>query len=92
MSETRWIQAGQKRLDSREMPLYSGHEEDAIQYCASINDSNDFNKDQFYEKLQSIMAKCLAKDLTNMMRDLNAKVGMDNTGFEDIMGERNKNG
>ncbi|VDP69311.1 unnamed protein product, partial [Schistosoma curassoni] len=57
-----------------------------IQCYAPTNDSNDDIKDQFYERLQSIIEKCPRKDLTILMGDLNAKVGIDNTGYEDIMG------
>ncbi|CAH8633484.1 unnamed protein product [Schistosoma curassoni] len=142
ISETHWTQAGQKRLATGEMLLYSGHEEDnaphtqgvalmlskvarnalvgweshgsriikasfktkkegilmnIIQCYAPTNDSNDDIKDQFYERLQSVIEKCPRKDLTILMGDLNAKVGIDNTGYEDIMGrhglgERNENG
>ncbi|VDO75261.1 unnamed protein product [Schistosoma margrebowiei] len=65
-----------------------------IQCYAPINDYNEDAKDQLYDRLQSIIEKCPRKDLTILMGDLNAKVGMDNTGYEDIMGlgERNKNG
>ncbi|VDP52872.1 unnamed protein product [Schistosoma margrebowiei] len=68
-----------------------------IQCYAPTNDSNDDIKDQFYERLQSVIEKCPRKDLTILMRDLNAKVRIDNTGYEDIMGrhglgERNDNG
>ncbi|VDP09606.1 unnamed protein product [Schistosoma margrebowiei] len=68
-----------------------------IQCYVLNNDSNDDNKDQFYERLQSIIAKFPRKDLTIMMRDLNTKVGIDNTGYKNIMGrhglgERNENG
>ncbi|KAH9588391.1 Craniofacial development protein 2 [Schistosoma haematobium] len=139
--ETHWTQAGQQRLDTGEMLLYSGHEEEnaphtqgvalmlskqvrnaltwweshesgiikasfktkegitmnVIQCYAPTNDSNDDIKDQFYERLQSIIEKCLRKELTILMGDLNAKVEIDNTGYEDIMGrhglgERNENG
>ncbi|VDP30999.1 unnamed protein product [Schistosoma margrebowiei] len=68
-----------------------------IQCYAPTNDSNDDIKDQFYERLQSIIEECLRKDLSIVMGDLNAKVGIDNTGYEDIMGrhglgQRNENG
>uniref|UniRef100_A0A183KY64 Endo/exonuclease/phosphatase domain-containing protein n=1 Tax=Schistosoma curassoni TaxID=6186 RepID=A0A183KY64_9TREM len=68
-----------------------------IQCYAPTNDSNDDIKDQFYERLQSVIEKCPRKDLTILMGGLNAKVGIDNTGYEDVMGqhelgERNRNG
>ncbi|VDP45464.1 unnamed protein product [Schistosoma curassoni] len=68
-----------------------------IQCYATTNHSNNDIKDRFYERLQSIIEKCPRKDLTILMGDLNAKVGIDNTGYEDIMGrhglgQRNQNG
>ncbi|VDO90535.1 unnamed protein product [Schistosoma margrebowiei] len=68
-----------------------------IRCYAHINDSNDDNKNQFYSTLQSIIPKCPRKDFTILMGKLNAKVGIDNTRYEDIMGqnglgERNENG
>ncbi|VDP50533.1 unnamed protein product [Schistosoma curassoni] len=68
-----------------------------IQCYAPTNDSNDDIKDQLYERLQPIIEKCPRKDLTILMGDLNAKVRINNTGYEDIMGrhglgERNENG
>ncbi|VDO94700.1 unnamed protein product, partial [Schistosoma curassoni] len=68
-----------------------------IQCYAPINNSNDDIKDQFYERMQSIIKHCPRKNLTILMGDINAKVGIDNTGYEDIMGrhelgERSENG
>ncbi|VDP37243.1 unnamed protein product [Schistosoma margrebowiei] len=68
-----------------------------IQCYAPTNDSSDDIKDQFYERLQSIIEKYPRNDFTILMEDLNAKVGIDNTGYEDIMGrhglgQRNENG
>ncbi|VDP54709.1 unnamed protein product [Schistosoma margrebowiei] len=66
-----------------------------IQCYPPTNDSNDDIEDQFYERLQSIIEKCPRKDLI-LMGDLNAKVGIDNTEYEDMgrhgLGERNENG
>ncbi|VDP80406.1 unnamed protein product, partial [Schistosoma curassoni] len=68
-----------------------------IQCYALTNGSKDDINDQFYERLQSTIEKCPRKDLTILMGDLYAKVGIDNTGYEYIMGrhglgERNENG
>ncbi|VDO68638.1 unnamed protein product [Schistosoma margrebowiei] len=68
-----------------------------IQCYAPANDSNNENKDQFYKSLQSIIAKYSRKGLTILMGEINSKVGIDKTGYEDIMGrhglgERNKKG
>ncbi|VDP25714.1 unnamed protein product [Schistosoma margrebowiei] len=74
-----------------------GNTINVIQCYGPTNDSNDDIKKQFFERQQSIIEKCPTKDLTILIGDLNAKVGMDNTGYEDIMrrhglGERNENG
>ncbi|VDP50798.1 unnamed protein product [Schistosoma curassoni] len=63
-----------------------------IQCYVPTNDSNDDDKDRFYERLQSIMVKCSRKNLIILVGDLNAKVGMDNTGYEDIMGRHRLTG
>ncbi|VDO62654.1 unnamed protein product [Schistosoma margrebowiei] len=59
---------------------------------APTNDYNEDVKDQFYDRLQSISEKCPTKDLTILMGDLNAKVGMDNNRYEDIMGRHGLEG
>ncbi|VDO48164.1 unnamed protein product [Schistosoma margrebowiei] len=187
ISKTHWIQAGQKRLATGEMLLYSGHEEDnaphtqgvalmlskvarnalmlvggsqqetldpgfvllgtrqqgvpvilrelvlpggfdlvsssfteshrsriikaffktkkegismnIIQCYTPTNDYNEDAKDQFYDRLQSIVKKCSTKDLnilmedldvtvvrSPMMEDLDVTVTMDNIGYENIIG------
>ncbi|VDO75930.1 unnamed protein product [Schistosoma margrebowiei] len=68
-----------------------------IQCYALTNDYNEDVKDKFYCRLQSTIEKCPTKNLKILMEDLNAKVGMGKTGYEDIMGrhelgERYENG
>ncbi|CAH8287211.1 unnamed protein product [Schistosoma mattheei] len=138
ISETFRTEAGHQRLDTAEMLLYSGHEEDNAPHTQGValmlskvarnaligweSHGSTITKASFETKkeditmnvmhptmiamttikinsmrLQSIVEKCPRKDLTIMMRDLNTKVGIDNTGYENIMGrhglgERNENG
>ncbi|VDP55850.1 unnamed protein product [Schistosoma margrebowiei] len=44
----------------------------AFQSYAPTDDSNDDDKDQFYNRLQSTIAKCSRMSLTIIMRELNA--------------------
>ncbi|VDP79273.1 unnamed protein product [Schistosoma mattheei] len=57
-----------------------------IQCYPPTNDYNEDVKNRFYDKLHSIVEKFPTKYLTILMEDFNAKIGMDNTGYEDIMG------
>ncbi|VDP51424.1 unnamed protein product, partial [Schistosoma margrebowiei] len=92
-----WESHGSRIIKASFKTKKEGIKMNIIQCYAHTNDSNDDIKDQFYERLQSVIEKCSRKDLTILKGDLNAKVGIDNTGYEDIMGrhglgERNENG
>ena len=132
LSETRWLQAGEVRLQSGEMVLYSGHEEEGaahtegvgfmlskraqramigweahgpriikasfrtkkknikmnvIQCYAPTNNHEDEQKDNFYLQLEGVLSELKDKDMNILTGDFNAKVGTDNTGYEEIMGK-----
>ena len=55
------------------------------------------SEDQFYNRLQAVLDTLKYKDINILMGDLNAKVGSDNRGYEEVMGqhalgEMNENG
>nr|KAG5694141.1 hypothetical protein BaRGS_001468 [Batillaria attramentaria] len=54
-------------------------------------------EDDFYQQLQTVIDRGGAKDMTILMGDFNAKIGSDNTGYENTMGthglgQMNENG
>ena len=52
---------------------------------APTNDSNNEKKIQFYNQLESILSELNSKDINILMGDFNAKVGSDNTGYEEVI-------
>ena len=78
--------------------LFSKYEKlSIIQVYAPMNEANVEDKDNFYEQLQTVVDSVHKHDILLVMGDLNAKVGEDNEGYENIIGshgvgERNDNG
>ncbi len=67
-----------------------------IQCYAPTNDSEE-DKEDFYNRLQTIIDSHSWRDITMVMGDINAKIGRDNSGYEEVMGredlgEMNENG
>ena len=66
-----------------------------IKIYAPMNEAND--EDHFYEQLQTVVDSVHKHDILLVIGDLNANVGEDNEGYENIIGnhgvgERNDNG
>mgnify|MGYP001795296029 CR=1 FL=1 len=51
-----------------------------IQCYTSTNDSNEADKEDFYNRLQTIIDNFSSRNLNIIMDDLNAKVGSDHQG------------
>ncbi|GFR91080.1 hypothetical protein ElyMa_002584100 [Elysia marginata] len=60
----------------------------AINWYASINEKGEDIKEQFYARLHDVLEKFKAKDITNLIGDLNVPIGNDNMGYEKIMGNQ----
>ena len=76
---------------------FATKKKDIIQCCAPTNDAKEEKKKHFYEQLPAVLHRRGAKDITTLVGDFNAKIRMDNTGYEDIMGthrleQMNENG
>ena len=68
-----------------------------IQCYAPTNQAEEVVKDEFYQRLESLVARAPAHDMVVVCGDLNAKVGDDRTGVEHVIGAhgigtRNENG
>ena len=122
LCETRWTQSGQVKLNTGDMILYSGHEEEDAHHTEGVafmlsheaqnalinweaagpriiyapfktkKENIKLNIIQCYaptnDKDEETNDKLKEKDMIILMGDLNAKIGSDNSGYEEVMGRQ----
>ena len=59
-----------------------------VQWYAPTNDKSDQVKDGFYNQLHDILSRVRNQDINILMGDFNAKIGSDNTGYDEVMGRQ----
>ena len=58
-----------------------------IQCYTPTNDADEELKEEFYQMLEKTTRKSSEKDITILLGDMNATVGNENTGYEQVMGK-----
>ena len=89
LCETRWTQSGQLRLTTGEIILYSGHEEDDAPHSEGLPSYWGRSHIEHLlagNQLLDIMSNLGDKNINLIMGDFNAKIGLDNQGYENVMG------
>ncbi|XP_013771510.1 craniofacial development protein 2-like [Pundamilia nyererei] len=57
-----------------------------IEVCAPTEDTDDMDKNAFYDELQMVLDEVHRHDIVILMCDFNAEIGPDRNGFEQMIG------
>ena len=79
-----WTPVNERLLTARFITAHA--KVTVIQCYAPPNDHDDDDKDAFYQQLQDLVEKVPRHDILLVMGDLNAQIGEDRSGFEDVLG------
>ena len=58
-----------------------------LQCYDPLNEATEDAKDDFFDQLQMVLEQVSCRDVKIVMGDMNAKVEMDNTGREEVIGK-----
>ena len=61
---------------------------DVIQCYAPTNESDESDKEEFYNRIMTIVQGRPQRNIVILMGDFNAKIGNNNTGYEEVMGQQ----
>ncbi|XP_068689524.1 craniofacial development protein 2-like [Montipora foliosa] len=103
ITETHWTGQGKLQIAEGETIIYSGREDDihragvgilmsqdaagALIEWIPVKDADEETKDEFYARLQDVLDERNKHDILVITRDVNAKVGEENTNYERVTGK-----